>query len=325
MEIHVRSHIPREFRNLFSCHHCSFKCDRKDTMKKHVECLHGGERERNFQCEECLKCYYSMSQLNTHIKTVHRNIRDFECKHCGKKFYTVKDLNLHTPRHFDKKEKCSQCNAVFFTIHEVRSHVKRVHLPRTIPCDVDGCTRMFRTLENLKTHKKIRHEKRKDYVCVECGVAFAQYNTLKRHIDTVHRAFRVICPVENCGFSMKRKERFNRHLIKYHPDLDEQARENIIKNLKYDKEGEQQHVKEFICPDCGKVFTKYHNLKNHIKKGHVRKIYPSKVLHCPDDQCNYKNRRFRLKAHMIKHHKYTDDETLDNILKNAKYDPIETN
>ncbi|XP_070502446.1 uncharacterized protein [Chironomus tepperi] len=324
IEIHVQQHIPKQYRDLIECAHCEFKCSRKDTLKKHFTSFHTAfSREKNVLCTECDKAYYSISQLNNHIRNIHHNIRNYGCPHCEKKFFTTKDLNLHVPRHFDKKEKCPRCDLMFYTVAEVRSHIKRVHLPPTVSCSYEGCEKKFATNEMMKKHVKIRHQKLKEFVCVECGCPFAQYNTMKRHMDTVHRSLRVQCPVENCGFSMKRKEKFRQHLIKYHKELDEEAREAAIKSLEYKSEEQQTHVTEFPCTECGKMFTKYHNLKRHVAKGHVKKVYPRRLFYCPLDNCSYKiSGKYRVKIHLQRKHQ-CDENTVESLFKDIKFDVIE--
>lgn len=227
---------------------------RKDCLKSHVSIMHKeGDRQRKETCIQCNKSYYNKSQvsiykislkmkkiykahfqLNTHIKTVHEKIKFALCNYCGKSFYTAKDLEMHEKRHFEKQEKCPECDGLFYCKVDLRRHVKTKHTRPCIPCDYPDCGRKFHSNFKLKFHMKTIHDKIKEYACTYsyCERKFGQYNNLKRHIDTVHKALRINCVVDDCKYSVSRKDKFKSHLLT-HKDLDDQQRKLLLKSVKY--------------------------------------------------------------------------------------------
>lgn len=233
LERHLQKHIPKEFRSLFQCPICSFSCSRKDALKSHLLTMHQSNRQKNHKCPHCKKSFYNASQLNIHIRSVHENIRDYLCQHCGKGFFRVKDLNIHTARHKEKTIKCSECSMLFFCKNDLTRHIKQKHAPASIICTVSGCERKFHTNSQLKLHIKTIHEHLKEYICSFCGSCFGQFNNLKRHIDSVHKALRIHCLVDDCEYSISRKDKYKIHLIKAHKNMDDDTRAKILKNVKY--------------------------------------------------------------------------------------------
>lgn len=229
IERHLQKHIPKKFRNLVKCSECSFLCSRKDALKSHIKTIHR-EREKSILCSHCQKTFYNSSQLNIHIKSVHQNIRNHLCQYCGKGFFTHKEMTMHVQRHFDKTEKCTDCGALFYCSVDLKRHIRHKHEPARIGCP--HCQSKFHTNSQLKIHIKTRHENLKEHVCSFCGANFGQYNNMKRHIDSVHKALRIYCPVKNCSYSITRKDKFKNHLTKTHKNLDESVRELIFKNVK---------------------------------------------------------------------------------------------
>lgn len=234
IERHLQKHVPKEFRNLIKCPECSFLCSRKDALKSHIMTMHQVDRQKIYDCSHCKKSFYNTSQLNIHIKSVHQNIRNHLCQHCGKGFFTPKDLKIHFARHFEKNEKCLECEAVFFCKVDLQRHVRHKHMPASIVCPISECQRKFHTNSQLKTHIKTRHENLKEFICNYCGSSFGQYNNMKRHIDSIHKSLRIYCPIDNCAYSITRKDKYKIHLNKAHKDIDEKMREIVFKNVKYE-------------------------------------------------------------------------------------------
>lgn len=254
IERHLQRHIPKEFKSCFKCEQCDFRklillllkhslnkfvileTNRKDTLKNHYHTMHQQNRERKETCLQCEKTFYNKSQLNTHIKSVHEKIKNQLCNYCGKSFYTIKDLQMHEKRHFEKSEKCQQCESIFYCKSDLRRHTKNMHTSPKIVCEFPDCGKKFHSNSKLNYHVKVRHQQVKEHVCKYsyCQSKFAQYNNLKRHIDTVHKAMRIKCIVENCKYSVSRKDKYKNHLLSQHKSLDEQARDAILKSAKYE-------------------------------------------------------------------------------------------
>lgn len=61
------------------------------------------------------------------------------------------------------------------------------------------------------------------YKCDVCGVAFAQKNNLKRHMQVHNGAFTYKCPAPTCNFATKRREMLKAHMV-HHGSLQYQCR-----------------------------------------------------------------------------------------------------
>lgn len=233
---HLLKHIPKFHRELFSCTEvgCQFVCSRKDALKAHILTIHQTDRLKSFLCSHCNKTFFNKSQLNIHMRAVHEKEKNYTCSLCGKSFFNAKDLSMHEVRHFEKKEKCSKCEALFFCRVDLNRHFKNKHTAAEIKCIHENCERKFHTNAKLKEHVKTRHEKLKEFLCSYCESSFSQYNNLKRHIDSVHKALRIACAIPNCTFSVSRKDKYKNHLISHHKCIDDKTRDSILKNVKYE-------------------------------------------------------------------------------------------
>ena len=67
----------------------------------------------------------------------------------------------------------------------------------------DDCGKAFATKSQLKTHKKSIHLKIKDQVCQECGYSCSEPASLRIHIKAVHRKLKdIVC--DDCGACFSR-------------------------------------------------------------------------------------------------------------------------
>ena len=63
-------------------------------MKRHVSCVHEGQR--NYNCSFCEKAFSRQDRLKHHIKVVHEGHKnDVECELCGKCYYDKSTLKKH--------------------------------------------------------------------------------------------------------------------------------------------------------------------------------------------------------------------------------------
>ncbi|XP_066922786.1 zinc finger protein 493-like [Clytia hemisphaerica] len=73
------------------CDDCG-KLLHKGSLKRH-EAIHRGIKE--FECNECGKCFFQKVNMLKHQRFVHRGIKPYECKECGKEFSRTADRRKH--------------------------------------------------------------------------------------------------------------------------------------------------------------------------------------------------------------------------------------
>ena len=76
------------------CDHCEKAFARSEHLKRHVSCVHEGQR--NYNCSFCEKAFSRQDRLKHHIKVVHEGHKnDVECELCGKCYYDKSTLKKH--------------------------------------------------------------------------------------------------------------------------------------------------------------------------------------------------------------------------------------
>ncbi|ODM91564.1 putative zinc finger protein [Orchesella cincta] len=202
----------------------------KDHMWTHyseedkIEALARGEKlpfrkNKNFQCDQCEKGFYSMGTLEAHIKEVHEGI-----------------AVTH------KRRLCTICGA---NVRNLVFHMKQIHGEKKFVCVI--CDKKFVSQHNLKAHQFHKHGTEKPFQCSECGKGFKCPNALKQHHTNIHVNAKVyqceFCPMK---FTQK-KVWYERHLVKQH-GVEMQQREEVVMEDEQDvKVGEEQLQPVNLC------------------------------------------------------------------------------
>ena len=111
-------------------------------------------RRKPKTCDICNKTFSSKSNLNSHISSVHNNIREYLCKTCDKTFSRHSKLKRH--------------------IKSVHDQIKDFLCPL---CEFKSSTNSC-----LKGHIKQVHDQIKDFLCSSCDYKCSTNGGLKRHI-----------------------------------------------------------------------------------------------------------------------------------------------
>ena len=88
---HIRSVHNKE--RPYQCGQCLKKFSDKNSVKWHILIVH--DKEKPHQCDQCLKKFADKSHLRRHIEGVHENRKPFQCEHCSKKFNRKENMLVH--------------------------------------------------------------------------------------------------------------------------------------------------------------------------------------------------------------------------------------
>ena len=146
---------------------------------------------------------------------------------------------------------------------------KHENKEKTVKCT--ECEKYFHTTFEMKSHLRV-HKKDK-FLCSQCDYSSAYYNTLKRHIGTVHGDERnFICG--KCGAAFKTKDILTGHELSIHSDQRNFECEVCGKKFKQSAHlytHRRIHTGDYAasCEKCGKQFVQGYNYKLHKLKCHA--------------------------------------------------------
>ena len=203
-----------ELRKKSQCNNCSKQfCDMWYMEKHKVNCI----LKEKYICEHCRKTFNRKDSLRRHVENHHLKIKNFSCSHCGKAFTQKSHLKVH-----------------ILSVHE------------GVQYTCETCHKTFNHQNSLKRHVEADHLNIKNFLCSDCGKAFAEKVKLQVHSLSVHKKIRFDCNM--CDKTFANKAHLRTHVKVIHE-------EGIIANLKK-------------CSKCSYSSTKKANLKRHILEVH---------------------------------------------------------
>lgn len=177
-------------------------------------------------------------------------------------------------------------------VEPLKLKTRSIYPPGTNPDDahyVDGdnnyrcitCCKRFSTRSAIRTHHRAIHRGERPFVCLECGIAFAQRGQLKEHVVHVHEEAhqrRYRCPTCRQVFSWKSS--LARHRRNTHGGRNQ--RDELRGRYECDNCGmifswlyelqyhEVRHTAAFsyACKACSKFFIRRDELKRHRTRVH---------------------------------------------------------
>lgn len=126
MRIHINAVHTKEVQH--PCPECKMVFHSLTNMVTHRRRMHGGPEGRKNVCEVCGKGFCSPSDLKTHIRVVHENVRKYVCDICGQAFKVCSHLKYHRRKHTGETPyECPHCGKCFHGPSHISDHVKKVH------------------------------------------------------------------------------------------------------------------------------------------------------------------------------------------------------
>jgi len=113
----------------FICTQCGkgFTCYM--VLKRHED---SHAKERKYRCKQCDQRFVTSSNLSSHIRIVHENVRPFSCTQCEKIFSSKSHLNHHMASHTGERAyACKYCDKRFSQPSCVYRHITVSHSVRT--------------------------------------------------------------------------------------------------------------------------------------------------------------------------------------------------
>ncbi|XP_043079819.1 zinc finger and BTB domain-containing protein 41 [Puntigrus tetrazona] len=289
------------------CPKCEKTFDRIGKYESHTR-VHTGEKP--FQCDICLQCYSTKSNLTVHKKKHDSDSpvqkKEHKCPFCNKLHASRKTLSRHVKRfHPDhlqeflsqKKKKsegwkCDICHKSFSRRPHLEEHMILHTQDKPFKCAY--CDDYFKSRFARLKHQEKFHLG--PFPCDICGRQFNDTGNRKRHIECTHGGKRKwTCFL--CGKSVRERTTLREHLRIHSgekPHLCSICGQSFRHGSSYRLHLRVHHEdKRYECDECGKTFIRHDHLKKH------KKIHTGERAH----QCEECGKCFRRADHLTVHYK----------------------
>ncbi|CAD5121348.1 DgyrCDS9871 [Dimorphilus gyrociliatus] len=116
----------------FKCRYCSKLCSsysaRFSHEKRHL-------RKKDHKCDLCLRAFLTTTELTSHKKSVHSDVRPIPCKICNQTFKKRFNLRRHMLKHTgEKPHKCIICSVAYADSTTLKKHWEKEHNIVDVSC-----------------------------------------------------------------------------------------------------------------------------------------------------------------------------------------------
>ena len=210
----------------------------------------------------------------------------YSCNYCEEICYTQKKLVSHLQTHTQTMVKCPSCvPEKFMTGYALRKHLKNVHkLIRDIPCEYDGCGKLFKQREVMKNHVKYVHLKEYS-LCNLCG---ASVRDRSYHVQSCNKNYisKNICDI--CSKQLSCKVSLSNHMKTVHGEnttttcnICGKEVSYMKSHLKHKHANPDDNTPKISCkyPDCQALFKSKSSAAKHFKVLHLEEKQQCHVCH----------------------------------------------
>lgn len=242
-----------------TCTICTLPFPNRSSLKLHQKTLH----RRQFECYVCHKSFNRKSNLITHSRRYHTNIKPFRCKYCSLSFLRTTELLKHVIFHTgDTRNQCRQCKLVLSSQERLEKHKKTHAVSSNFQCHMCGALK-----KNLSSHMRL-HAK-------VCDKKF-NHSSLNQVTDVnKDKTDQTFFDCEICKKRFSRKSNFIAHL-KRHNSNSNQTEHAKVKTHSFQHLYIHNGVRPYKCEYCGSDFTQ-RGLMKHIEK-HKRSNWKGNLL-----------------------------------------------
>ncbi|KAK2588665.1 hypothetical protein KPH14_001566 [Odynerus spinipes] len=297
---HLWKHVNRVHKGHvdITCPYCLKTSASKDHLAAHIAKIHRYEPEVrkdnknsvNFKssnvedgvlhyCEKCNKGFHKRYLLRRHMKGCQNYRKDpgallTRCRACERIFKDRASLQKHIENHHSTYT-CHLCNETITSKLGIMTHNRVKHMDHPdLTCDYVSCKKLFRTKEDLETHRKDHKYHITPNVCDFCGDTVENKLKLKMHVLSLHRnEIGVSCGV--CLIPMKDPKDLKKHVEDVHesvlskPNTCQVCGKQYASKWKAFDHTKKCHGKVFrTCKQCLAVFTNDADIRDHYEHIH---------------------------------------------------------
>jgi len=206
-----------------------------------------------------------------YIEYIKPEVEVFPCTVCDKSFHTSKLRRGHMLTHTSQTVKCPQCDK-YLKEYLMTKHLRNVHTAKDIPCDIEGCPKLFKLKEVMRRHIKSVHEEART-LCTLCGESVRE---LHYHLQTCNKDNHEQNTCKICNKQLSCKVSLQTHVNIVHgpqmPETCEVCGKQVKQLASHMKLNHSAEVKKNMpCPDqgCGKMFRTKQTATTHYNRMHL--------------------------------------------------------